>query len=363
MKKLRDIMTRIIHDENPSAAGCVLYPFSLLYGGAVECRNGLYNRNLLHAHRLPCPVISVGNITVGGTGKTPTVIMLAKLLLTHGYHPAILSRGYGGTKGSGVLVVSDGKSVLADHRAAGDEPVLIARSVPAVPVITGANRHLAGFTAIDRFGADTLILDDGFQHRALTRDVDIVLLDAARPFGNGHLLPRGPLREPPKNLSRASVIVITDTEPDRKEEDNLNATLAVHAPAATLFHGFRRASEITDGFLSTTIPAESLAHEKVLAFSGIASPEGFQKTLASLCGRLIRFIAFPDHHRYRRSNIDDILRIARESTADRILTTEKDAVKLVDFPDFVRNISVVRIEMNIHPAAAFEHTILERITT
>jgi len=343
--------------------GALLSPFSLLYGGAVECRNHLYDEKLMPVRRLPCPVVSVGNLTVGGTGKTPTVIMLAKLLLERGWRPAVLSRGYGGKSGSDIIVVSDGSSVLVDHTVAGDEPVLIAKSLRSVPVVTGTRRHRAGIIAIERFRANVLILDDGFQHRALARDVDIVLLDAASPFGNGCMLPRGMLREPMKSLSRASVIVASAPAQGREEEGNLKETLAAYSPAAPLFHGYRRAAEITDGFLNPAGTPESLAGKKVLAFSGIAEPQGFQKTAAPLSGGLIRFITFPDHHRYGKSDIDRIRRAQRESGADCILTTEKDAVKLVDFPDFVRNISVLRIVMEIQPSAAFEHTILERIIT
>ncbi len=169
----------------------ILRLLSLPYGAAVALRNHLYDRELLRPTKLPCPVVSVGNLTVGGTGKTPTVILLAALLKEHGYRPAVLSRGYGGHAKASVNVVSDGNRVLLGWREAGDEPVLIAGALPGIPVLTGPKRSLTGKAAVERFGADILILDDAFQHRSLFRDIDIVLIDAARPFGNGFSSPGG----------------------------------------------------------------------------------------------------------------------------------------------------------------------------
>ncbi|GAI79803.1 unnamed protein product, partial [marine sediment metagenome] len=170
----------------------------------------------------------IGNITVGGTGKTPTVIMLANLLKERGYRPAVLSRGYGGKKRSSISIISDGSNILAKPDEAGDEPALIAKSVNHVPVITGPNRFITGKYAIDHLGADVLILDDAFQHRSLFRDIDIVLLDGKRPFGNGFPLPRGSLREPKKALKRADIIVLTGT--DREEEKSLIANKLTPPP-------------------------------------------------------------------------------------------------------------------------------------
>ena len=178
-------------------------------GGIVAARNRLYDGGLLKQQKLPRPVISVGNLTVGGTGKTPTVIFIAHILKDHGYRPAVLSRGYGGSANAPVNVVSDGNRILMGWREAGDEPILIASAVPGIPVLTGSRRLLTGRAAVETFGADVLILDDAFQHRSLFRDIDMVLLDAARPFGNGFLLPRGPLREPRIPLRRADILLRT----------------------------------------------------------------------------------------------------------------------------------------------------------
>ena len=202
MRSLEEMLKEIWEGERTAGASVAvasaLRLLSLPYGAAVALRNHLYDRELLRTAKLPCPVVSVGNLTVGGTGKTPTVILLAALLKEHGHRPAVLSRGYGGHAKASVNVVSDGNRILLGWREAGDEPVLIAGALPGVPVLTGPKRFLTGRAAVERFGADVLILDDAFQHRSLFRDIDIVLIDAARPFGNGFLLPRGPLREPPR---------------------------------------------------------------------------------------------------------------------------------------------------------------------
>ena len=188
------------------------YLLSLPYGGAVRARNRLFDLGVLRQEKVGCPVVSVGNLTVGGTGKTPMVILLAGMLRDRGMRPAVLSRGYGGKSTSDVLVVSDGSQILAGPEEAGDEPVLIARRLKGIPVLAGAKRALTGRYARENFGVDVMVLDDGFQHRWIHRDLDIVLLDSRQPLGNGLLLPRGPLREPPSALERAGVVVFTRSE-------------------------------------------------------------------------------------------------------------------------------------------------------
>jgi len=188
------------------------YLLSLPYGAAVRARNRLFDLGALPQQDVGCPVVSVGNLSVGGTGKTPMAIRVAGMLADRGMRPAVLSRGYGGRSAAPVLVVSDGGRILAGPDEAGDEPVLIARRLPGVPVLAGAKRAVTGRYARENLGADVLVLDDGFQHRWIRRDLDIVLLDSRAPLGNGFLLPRGPLREPPEALGRAGAVVFTRSE-------------------------------------------------------------------------------------------------------------------------------------------------------
>ena len=331
----------------------ILRTLSLAYGAAVALRNRLYDGELLRPTKLPCPVISVGNLTVGGTGKTPTVILLAALLKEHGYRPAVLSRGYGGDATVPVNVVSDGNRVCLGWHEAGDEPVMIAGALRGIPVLTGPKRSLTGKAAVERFGADLLILDDAFQHRSIHRDIDIVLLDAARPFGNGLLLPRGPLREPPHALRRAGILLRTG---DADHEEPLR-----EVPSLPSFRGILRPRELVDAVTEQVSPLTVLRGEKVFAFAGIGSPESFRRGLTALGAEVVCFRAFNDHHPYGRSDVEALRLLAKDSRAARIVTTEKDAVRLADFPDFLAEISLLRVGMKIAPAGPFADLIISRL--
>jgi tetraacyldisaccharide 4'-kinase len=330
----------------------VLSLLSLPYRGAVATRNRFYNRSILRQERLPCPVISVGNLTVGGTGKTPTVILIAQLLREKGRRPAVLSRGYGGTAAAPVNVVSDGKRILMGWRESGDEPILIAGAVPGVPVLIGPERVHTGRVAIERYGADVLILDDAFQHRALFRDLDIVMLDSTHPLGNGFLLPRGPLREPREALRRAHLLLWTgDPEPGNPLPGG---------PSLPSFRGIHRPQTLVEA-TGRALPIAELFGKKVCAFAGIGNPETFRRSLIGLGAEVVAFRAFPDHHPYCTSDLEALRRLSAESAADRIVTTEKDGIRLADFPDFQEEFSLLRIGMEITPADAFAELLFSRV--
>ena len=271
---------------------------------------------------------------MGGTGKTPMVILLAKLLREKGCRPAILSRGYGARTKAPVNAVSDGNRILMGWHEAGDEPVLIARSLSGVPVLTGPRRHLTGQAAIGHHGADILILDDAFQHRALYRDLDIVLIDAARPFGNGRLLPGGSLREPAKALGRAHLLIRTG---DSREPEQPSPKI----PEIPSFRGFHRPLGVVEGGTGALLPATSLQGQKVCAFAGIGSPESFRRSLNDLDSEIVSFRPFPDHHPYQRADIDSLRQLAAKTGANRIVTTEKDGVRIGDFPYFLAEVSLL----------------------
>lgn len=350
-------LIRKIWDEDPNGRTTpllvLLRLLSLPYGSIVAAKNRLYDGGLLKQQKLPRPVISVGNLTVGGTGKTPTVIFIAHILKDHGYHPAVLSRGYGGSANAPVNVVSDGNRILMGWREAGDEPILIARAAPGIPVLTGSRRFLAGRAAIENFGADVLILDDAFQHRSLFRDIDMVLLDAARPFGNGFLLPRGPLREPPDAMRRADILLrtgYTENGEPLREAASLPSFRAIHKPQGLVAGGTRRIETVA-----------ALRGQKVFAFAGIGSPEAFRRSLTELGAAVVGFRVFPDHHPYDLSDIENLRRLAAKSGAARIVTTEKDAIRLADFPDFLAELFLLRIAMEISPAEPFAGLIFPRL--
>jgi tetraacyldisaccharide 4'-kinase len=344
-----------------SPTRAILYLFSLLYRLIVHPRNRLYDRQILKSVRLSCPVISVGNITVGGTGKTPCVIALAKMLREKGFQPAVISRGYGGKNPKPVNIVSDGKNILLTAEDAGDEPMLIARSLPGIPVITGAKRAFAGQLALDQFGANVLICDDAFQHRQIIRDVDIVLLDAERPLGNGHLLPRGELREPVCSLERADCVILTRTdETGPLHQDVARIAGAAHIP---VFRAAHRAKEMIRPADGLRLPPGDLSGKKVCAFCGIARPASFKKLLLDAGAQLLSFMPFPDHYDYHRCDLEELRKYFLPLGADYWITTEKDAMRLTGYPDFLKMIWILRMEMEIKPAAlSFEDFIIKSLT-
>ncbi len=336
-----------------------MFPLSLVYRSAVFLRNGLFDLGILKQQKMKSPVISVGNLTVGGTGKTPLVITLAGFLRENGYRPAVLSRGYGSGTSPAVRVVADGKAILMDHADCGDEALLIARSCPGVAVLTGASRILTGRFATDRLGADILILDDGYQHRHVARDVDILLMDGARPFGNGFPLPAGPLREPKGAVERADLIIATGSDDGNARAFSPEGGIP---PGIPLFRGIRRPKDIRRGGTGEILPLAALNGTKVCAFSGIGSPGSFRKTLDSLGADVGCHLDFPDHHRYGRKDLRRIQEMAAGANAAMIVTTEKDGVHLEDFPFFLDRIFLLRIAMEVVPnEKAFQRWILGRI--
>lgn len=324
----------------------LLFVLSFPYRAVAGCRNFLYDSGILPSKKLPCPVVSVGNITAGGTGKTPTVIMLAIMLKAAGYRPAVLSRGYGRKNSRGLQIVSDGRNIRADHDEAGDEPFLIAVRLPEIPIVVGSDRYLAGRRAIEEFSADILILDDGFQHRRLYRDIDILLLNHARPVGNNHLLPCGSLREEVKALKRADIVLLTGSSP----EGNMDLE---HPPLApflhdfpNIFYGCHKPLKIISG-KKDSLPPDWLKGRKIYAFAGIGAPQSFRRTIESLGGSLTGFLSFSDHHVFTPEDIVTVRTEAERLHAEIILTTEKDGVRLRNFPHFLEDIFLLRIEMSI----------------
>lgn len=346
----------------PSFLFVFLFALSAPYAAIVCLRNILYDCGLLPSRRLACPVISVGNLAVGGTGKTPLVMMLAGMLQTVGYKPAIISRGYGRTAGAKIAVVSDGCNLLLSPREAGDEPYLMAKALPGVPVVVGACRFQAGKTALEQIGANILILDDAFQHRALYRDVNIVLLDAERPLGNGRLLPCGILRESPSSLRRADIVVMTGgSDPRGPELSFIGLGLPFEVPQ--LFHAAHQARAILDA-RGMELPLDLLRGKRVYAFAGIGKPLSFRRTIEGLGAIVTGFAIFADHHRFEASELALISEQAAQTGADIILTTEKDAVRLIEFPEFLQKLFLLRVEMSLAPADdGFFNAILNKLRT
>ena len=317
---------------------------SLLYGIAVKVRLFLYSAGILKTHHLKCKVISVGNITVGGTGKTPVTEFIASGLQKKGYKVAILSRGYKGEKKTDISLVSDGDQLFLGPDEAGDEPYMLAKRLKGVPVIVGSDRHKIGSYALNKFNVDALILDDGFQHVRLNRDMNILLIDGKRGVGNGFLTPRGPLREPLSGIKRADLILINKAESMNLE---LEKGIGEFVTSQSMFRSHYKAKGLISLRDKKEAGIELLDGVKVVMLSAIATPSSFSNLLSSLGGRILDEVSFPDHHSYRQRDLDMIIESAKSSGADFIVTTEKDAVKLAQLK-FAKDIPFYYLEIALN---------------
>ena len=324
--------------------GPLLAALAYPYDWMQQLRLRAYHRGWLAVRRLPCRVLSIGNLTLGGTGKTPMVEVVARLLQREGLCVAILSRGYGGTSGTAITVVSDGERCLVSPHIAGDEPVLLAEHLPGIPVVVGRDRYTAGMLAIERFGVGVIVLDDGFQHVRLARDLNILLLDAVRPFGNGHLFPRGDLRERPAALARAHAIVLTQWDPHSAYPI---AALALPQPAPSVFYSRHVPIDLRGIDTGHLLPVISLMGRRILAFCGIGTPEHFRQTLQRLEAEVITCIAFPDHYPFTRSDLEHLVQRAKDCGAEMLVTTEKDGVRLRAYRPLPGHIWELRIHATI----------------
>ena len=304
-------------------------PLSPLYGLAMKVRENFYARGLFHRHALPVPVISVGNLVLGGTGKTPTVRYLAEFLQTHGYHPAIISRGYHGKAKGSVNIVSDAGGILLGPGQAGDEPYMLARSLPGIPVITGKRRIRPSLWAIEKLRADILILDDGFQHLAVKRDIDLVLFDGSVLAGNSRIFPGGVLRESVSALHRCTAFLLTGiTDQNRNKAESFGKLLQSRFADKPVFYSCIGRYELKDPRDAAGGEDATSRNKVFFGFCGIANPARFEESLKSLGIQHTGFMALSDHVDYSQSLVDEICARARAARATHLVTTEKDYVKI-----------------------------------
>ncbi|AJE03715.1 tetraacyldisaccharide 4'-kinase [Geobacter pickeringii] len=322
-----------------------LAPLSVVYSSGVQLRAAAYARGVLPTRRLDRPVISVGNLTAGGTGKTPMAACVARMLLSRGKRVVLLSRGYGGTLEGREAVVSDGERLFLAAEEAGDEPVLLARSVPGLAVVIGADRHRAGLLARERLDPDVFLLDDGFQHLRLHRDLNILLLDCTNPFGTGLTLPAGLLREPRSALSRADLVIFTRCRPGVAPavRSGLPSCRAEHALV-----GVRPLSG--EGVL----PFGYLGGRKGFAFAGIAEPADFFEEVRRAGLALVGTRPLPDHSRYDDQTVTALAAAARAVGADYFITTEKDAVKIDRYLPRLGETYAACLELRLEDAGPLE---------
>jgi tetraacyldisaccharide 4'-kinase len=340
--------------------GASLYDIGLEVYLAGE-RLGLRRRDWL-----PIPTVSIGNLTVGGTGKTPMTQLLCRRMQASGKRVAVLSRGHGGESHS-VRVVSDTEGeVFLSAAQSGDEPHLLAKTLPGIPVLVGKDRRQSGREALRRFGLDALILDDGFQFWQLGRNLDIVLLDARRPFDNGFPLPRGLLREPKRHLRRAGIVVATRSGGLRPVgRQALAAQVRALAPDATLFFADHRAAGLVPaGALSALIrPLFDLRGRRVFAVSAIAHPQSFVETLTrEVQAEMVGHLTWDDHHKISLADAQAALSAAARAGADALVMTEKDAVKWPCVAEAEKlPVYALRIEMAVEDEAGFMEQVLARL--
>ena len=324
----------------------LLFPLALIYWGLVFWRNLFYKLNFFIVHKVDCKVLSIGNLTLGGTGKTPMVVFFAIYLNNLGKKVAILSRGYGrATKGMVLVSRGDG-NILCSWQDCGDEPYMIANKLKEVPVLVDENRYRGGLYLTENFNPDIIIMDDGFQHRALHRDLDIVLIDGGDSISEHRLLPYGKLREPWSNIIRADAIIITKKRPNALIKRKIDETLIPQLYAKSI-----PTIRYPDN-LSSKIKVD----ENIFIISGLGNPKFFEKTVKHLGYKICGIKNFPDHYHYKRGDLDKIQLLMKESGASQILTTEKDWVKLKVFKAGI-TFGIVDINVKIKDEEALKEII------
>jgi len=347
----------------------MLRSLSAAFKSVVLLRLFLYNVGICRRYPLGCQVISVGNITAGGTGKTPVVEIFARELQKSGRKVAILSRGYRKKELPWYQrlfreqiepprVVSDGKRLLLDSELGGDEPYMLASNLPGVVVLVDKNRVKSGRYAVKRFGCDTLILDDGFQYQKLKHRLEVVLVDKTNPFGNCHLLPRGVLREPIRNLKRADFIFITKSDGHSEE---LRTRIRELNKTAEIIECCHRSCYLQNVYTAERVPLEWLKGRTVTSLSGIAVPQSFENSLRTMGARVIYCERYADHHRYHAQEIIDAVNKAADLHADALVTTEKDAVRFPRLETTPLPVFYLRVDIELLNGAENFHDAVEHI--
>jgi len=368
-KKLFDYLDSVISGKRKGLFTVVLklslFDLSLLYSGVVRLRRWLYYNDILRAKRLPCKVISIGNIVAGGSGKTPAAIAIASMIrdYTEYYElsslkMAIVTRGYRGMAHAN-SVVSDGSNILMNASDAGDEPYMMAHKLPGIPVIIGKDRYRSGLTAIQKWGSQVIILDDGFQYLRLIKDINIITIDSTRPFGFNYMLPMGYLREPLSTIKKADIILLTRVD-QCKNLGVIKEKIELIAPRVPVFESVHTPYALYAPGTSQNSGLDTIKNRNILALCGISNPESFVCTLKSLNPARVDLISFPDHYRYNTKSIEFIEAKALEFRSDMIITTEKDVLKLsaMKLPVFVL---AIRLQLIGSTDKDFMSLILQKI--
>lgn len=341
---------RIISGEKKgigvSAVRAALSVLSGLYRLGYETRRAAYGIGLKRQSRVNARVISIGNITAGGAGKTPATIYFARRFAEEGRNVVVLSRGYGRTTSAAEpLAVSDRSRILLSPQESGDEPFLIARKLPGVPVVVCGDRVKGAGFAVEKFDAEVIVLDDGFQHIALARDEDIVVIDCTAPFGYGRLLPGGLLREPLSAMKRATWFLLTRA--DESDSEHVTDVLNRINPAAQILKSRHCPKRLIKLKEQTEMPCGFLSGKRVIALSSIGNPQAFEKTVERLGAHVVESLRFSDHYWYHPSDIERIEVVRKRVGAECVVTTEKDGVRLNILPQPLENALLLEIELEM----------------
>jgi len=363
---LQIYLYKLVHGEEPGILAVFLLGllriFSVIYAFGVNIKLHLYKCGILQQHKLDCQVISLGNITVGGTGKTPTAQRLATIIRDMGYRVVILNRGYRAGWDGQVGLVSDGQKIYMTVTEAGDEAYLLAKSLPGIPVVIGRDRIITGQYAVQQLKAEVVILDDGYQHWQLARDLDIVLIDALNMFGNNFLLPRGTLREPLANLSRAQAFLLTKVDQSSGDaRDIIHGTLARYNDKALVVESihqpkcFVEIEEWYKGLRTTDVALETIRSKKVVALSAIGNPSSFEQTILDMGAAEVYGVRYADHHDYTMAEMQEIMQRGVDEQAYALITTEKDAVKIpAEFIHSDRPLPLYVLSISVHFTEGYE---------
>jgi len=334
-----------------------LLPLSLIYRAGLAIYLRIYALGLRKRYRLSVPVVCVGNLTFGGSGKTPTVGAVCGILAAHGMSVVVLSRGHGGSA-RGSLIVSDGQKILCKSSESGDEPMMLAKTLSGVPVIVGRDRRASGRLACERFSPDVIVMDDGLQYWQLHRDLDIVVLSGARPFGSGFVMPTGDLREPVGGLARAGAVLLTD--PDTGTVDGVLKRVKSIAPRAHCFTGSRRPVRFVNAATGEAVSLDWVKGRNIAAFCGIGKPRGFYEMLVALGARIVNWVTYPDHYAYLQTDLEAIKDSAQKVGAEAVVTTSKDLARL-DGADSIPGLWVLEIALEIEDSSNFGRFIVQTI--
>ncbi len=345
---LYTFITKRQHGVLTTLLRSLLIPFYLLYRVVIWMRNFCYTSGIIKQKQLPCRVISVGNIVAGGTGKTPAVIAIAKLLQENNYKVGVLLRGYKGKSNREITLVSDGEKLLCTRDQCGDEADMLARQLKNIPVAVGKKRYLTGKAILKRYECNVLILDDGFQHRQLSRDLDILTVDATQPYGTGKMLPIGTLREPKSSIQRADLILLTRTDIPNIDIAKIRAELNRIAPNTQILESVHAPTSLcllNQQGENISLRVDFLKRKRILAVCGIGNPQAFVSTLRKYNPETVELYAFADHHVYTVSDLENIRLRMNQYESEYIAITQKDEQKITslspDLPIVVLGIELV----------------------